>query len=232
MITPFLWATPILDDAWGHSPPQIDQSKVFQLILQNPNGMKLRRGFQVPLQDLQTCCQFGAAAISLPETNSNWALSHQYSQFYHFLHSTWSNSAFQVSHRGTATIVCPRWATRVIEKGQDHLGLGRWSYIMLWDRKGQQVTIVTAYNCGYSVGLKMACQQQNRLLSKLFRDHHIPGTPNPHHQFILDIQSWVSHLIHLGHEIILALDANKTYNPDMTGSSSPLTYTPGVPHLQ
>jgi hypothetical protein len=75
----------------------------------------------------------------------------------------------------------------------------------------------------------MACQQQTRLLFKLFREHHIPGIPNPHRQFILDIQSWITHLTNLGHEIILALDANETYNPDIPGSLSPLQYTPGVP---
>jgi len=37
---------------------------------------------------------------------------------------------------------------------------------------------------------------------------------NPHRQFILDLQAWLQNLIQEGHEIILALDANESYNPD------------------
>jgi hypothetical protein len=96
-IIPFLHTGSNFDGAWGHSPPQIDQSTIFRLVLQNPNGIKLRKGFQVPLQDLQTCHQFGVAALSLPETNSNWSLPHQQSQLHHALRSTWSNSVSQVS---------------------------------------------------------------------------------------------------------------------------------------
>jgi len=239
-IIPFLQTSSMFDEAWGHSPPQIDQSTIFRLVLQNPNGIKLRKGFQVPLQDLQTCRQFGITALSLPKTNSDWSLPHQRSQLHRALRSTWSNSVSQVSHAdetflssyqpgGTATIVCSRWATRVIDKGQDHLGMGRWSYITLRGKQNKKVTIVTVYNCGYSTGLKTACQQQTRILSKLFRNNNLPGTPNPHRQFILDMQSWLSYLISLEHEILLALDANEAYNPDTPGTVSPLTYTPGVP---
>jgi hypothetical protein len=190
-IIPFLHIGSNFDGAWGHSPPQIDQSTIFRLVLQNPNGIKLRKGFQVPLQDLQTCRQFGVATLSLPETNSNWSLPHQQSQLHHPLRSTWSNSVSQVSSAeetflssyqpgGTATILCSRWATRVIEKGQDHLGMGRWSCITLRGKQNKKVTIVTVYNCGYSTGLKTACQQQTRILFKLFRNNNLPGTPNPH----------------------------------------------------
>jgi hypothetical protein len=83
--------------------------------------------------------------------------------------------------------------------------MGRWSCITLRGKQNKKVTIVTVYNCGYSTGLKTACQQQTRILSKLFRNNNLPGTPNPHEQFILDLQSWLSHLISLEHEIILSL---------------------------
>jgi hypothetical protein len=59
-IIPFLHTSSRFDRAWGHSPPQIDQSTIFRLVLQNPNGIKLCKGFQVPLQDLQTCRQLGS----------------------------------------------------------------------------------------------------------------------------------------------------------------------------
>jgi hypothetical protein len=87
-IIPFLHTGANFDEAWGHSPPQIDQFTIFRLVLQNPKGIKLQKGFKVPLQVLQTCHQFGVTALSLPETKSNWSLSHQRSPLHHALRST------------------------------------------------------------------------------------------------------------------------------------------------
>jgi hypothetical protein len=158
-------------EAWGHALQPIDTSSVFHLFLQNPNGIKLRRGFHIPLQDLHTCREYGIAAICLPETNVNWALSHQKARLSQLQKDTWLNSSTQTSRAteeflsssqlgDTATIICGKWATRVLEKGKDHLGLGRWSYITLRGKKGRRLTIVSAYNCGISSGAKTACQQQ------------------------------------------------------------------------
>jgi exonuclease III len=52
---------------------------------------------------------------------------------------------------------------------------------------------------------------------------------NPRHQFIFDLQSWIKCKIESGHDIILALDANATYNPDTPGSPHPLQYKEGIP---
>jgi hypothetical protein len=58
-----------LHDAWGHSLTSIDTSSTFRLFLQNPNGLNLSRSNYSLLKDLDTCQQYGAAVISLPETN-------------------------------------------------------------------------------------------------------------------------------------------------------------------
>jgi exonuclease III len=52
---------------------------------------------------------------------------------------------------------------------------------------------------------------------------------NPRRQFILDLQSWLQHHLKQNHEIILAMDANMMYDPDITGQAYPLTYKENVP---
>ncbi len=59
------------------------------------------------------------------------------------------------------------------------------------------------------------------------REQNLPIAPHPQRQFILDLQAWIEHLIQTEHEIILALDANETYNPDEPGVVRPLTYQTG-----
>jgi hypothetical protein len=151
--------------------------------------------------------------------------------------TSWPNSAYQSSRAeeqflssyqpgGTATIICDCWATRITNRGEDYMGLGRWSYFTLRGKMDHYITIVTAYNPGHSLGGKTSCQQQTRLLSWFFRSQGSTQQPNPHRQFILDLQSWLSHLISAGHEIILSIDANEAYQPDSPGSAHFLPYAP------
>ncbi len=51
--------------------------------------------------------------------------------------------------------------------------------------------------------------------------------PHPHRQFILDLQAWLEYLINTDHEIILALDSNEPYNPDIPSGQHPLPYESG-----
>jgi hypothetical protein len=53
--------------------------------------------------------------------------------------------------------------------------------------------------------------------------------PNPKHQFILDLQAWLTSLTNQGHDLIVSLDVNDTYNPDILSSSCHLAYTEGKP---
>jgi hypothetical protein len=73
--------------------------------------------------------------------------------------------------------------------------------------------------------------QQHRLLSQMHRQHNQQAAPHPHRQFILDLQAWIEHLQSQGHDIILTLDANEPYNPDIPVQAHPLPYTPGIPIL-
>lgn len=89
----------------------------------------------------------------------------------------------------------------------------------------RRIAIVITYNCQLAPGDNTAYQQQYRLLSAHFRSKLIMDPPNPHRQFILDLQSWLSHMIQHQHEIISALDANESYDPDIPGTPHFLPYT-------
>ena len=154
---------PDLQDTWGHSFMEIDPLHTFRIFLQNPNGININPTNFTLLKDFQTCHNYGAAIISLPETKTNWRFSHQKTMLHGLLRRVWNSSAFQTSHSselflsdrkpgGTATIVCANWTSRLVHKGEDPLGLGRWSYVTLRGKGTKLLTIVTAYNQPYSLG--------------------------------------------------------------------------------
>lgn len=144
------------------------------------------------------------------------------------LKNIWQHSTFQISASnekfesnyqpgGTVTIAVNRWTSRVIEKGVDPSGLGRWSYITFRGKNNKCLTVVTGYRVCQttpsSTGLKTAYMQQYRKISTKLRDSNKHSTPNPHRQFVLDLQAWLEHLIRNGHQIILSIDSNKEINP-------------------
>ncbi len=119
----------------------------------------------------------------------------------------------------------------MIGKGEDPQGLGRWSYIILRGRGTKKNAIVTAYNVSQKYhlerGERTAYKQQFRILSAAIREQNINVAPHPRRQFMLDLQAWLEHLIQNDHEIILAMDANEAYNPDVPGIVRSLTYQAG-----
>jgi hypothetical protein len=136
-----------LHTTWGHSSSSIDMSTVFRLILQNTNGLNLKSDALLTQQDLYTSRDFGAACLSLPETNTNWGIQQQLANFSSLLQKTWSSSSSSCSHSpepflsiyqpgGTATVLCNRWASRMIRKGSDPMNLGHWSYVILQGKGG------------------------------------------------------------------------------------------------
>jgi hypothetical protein len=115
----------------------------------------------------------------------------------------------------------------MIGKGSDPFGLGRWSYITLRGKDNKKLTIVTGYRVCQatpsSAGIKTAYMQQYRKISAKLRDTDKQSTPNPRHQFVLDLQAWLENLIKEGHHIILSIDSNEELNPT-EGKITNLTY--------
>jgi hypothetical protein len=188
------------DETWGHSPEIIDTTSIFRVLLQNPRGLKFSEGDDLAQFSFIEARNLGVGTLCLPETNTNWTLLSSQSQLARITRPIWKNSSTQTSHinenfesiyqpGGTLTMICENWASRIVEKGSDPFGLGRWSYFIL-QRKGDiRIAIVTAYQvCSASLsslGPTTYTMQQYRKLSSTFRSENKTTQPNPRHQFIL-----------------------------------------------
>ncbi len=93
------------------------------------------------------------------------------------------------------------------------------------------MVLITAYNVSQRYQMKTgectAYKQQLRLLSNMIWINNLPTSPNPRRQFILDLQSWIEHLIQTNHDVILTMDANKAYDPDTPSTAHSILYQPG-----
>jgi hypothetical protein len=210
------------------------------VFLQNPNGLHLSGATLALQHDLQLSCDYGVAALCMPETNTDWELPHLRSSFSTILRKTWRNSMYVSSKSpeefllnsqpgGTATVICENWTSHVIDRGEDPLGLGRWSYVTLHGKGTTKVTVVTAYNATTSSVDTTNFQQQQHVLSRLHREHNQHGAAQPRRQFILDFQGWLESRIDDGHELIVGMDVNDTFSPDAPGTRTQ-TYQQ-CPHL-
>lgn len=175
-----------------------------QIIPTNPNGLSITNHYHILLQDLQHCRDYGAAVICLPETNTNWHLPDLHQKFKNALHRTWPQSQYQTSRSpeeflsqyqpgGTTTIVCNNWISRIVDRGEDPLGLGSWSYFTLRGKGQGKVTIVTAYNPSTSTGNKANYRQQQHTLSRLHIHYQQHTNANPQRQlFLISKHGWNS----------------------------------------
>ncbi len=216
----------------------MDNISTFRLFLQNPNGLCLTTKPHSLQNDLIQCRNYGASVLCLPETNINWDIPHQHAILHNILRQTWQATVYCASKSpeeflsdtqpgGTTTILCDNWTSRLLEKGEDPIGLGRW-YVTLRGKGDRKVLIITAYNASLTTGETTNFRQQQRTLTHLHQLHKQQVTANPRPQFILDLQSWIQSKIESGHDIILALDANATSDPDTPGSPHPLQYKEGI----
>jgi hypothetical protein len=225
---------------WGHSLEIVDTSEVLRVVLQNPNGLKTTKNATELQLSLRACHSIGTGVICLPETNANWSNSSNHTVLKSTIKQLWRHSAIQTSHTsenfysnyqpgGTVTLVTDNWTSRIIERGTDPFGLGRWSFFTLRGSQHRKITIVTGYRvCNSSpstAGVKTAYMQQYRSISAKLRSTKTPAKPNPHRQFILDLQAWLEHLIADGHQIILAMDSNEELQSSV-GSFQNLPYNP------
>lgn len=214
-------------DVWGHMPEQIDATKTFRILLQNPNGIRPSVTEPEFLFSLHICHEIGAGAICLAETNLNWHRSQHRASMRRCLHRHWKSSRFQISvpkeeflsnyqPGGTATIITDQWTSRIISTGMDPYDLGRWSFVHLRGKSDKTICVITAYrvcNDKYT-GPKTAYQQQKRQLSEIFRDQKTQSVNDPYKQFIVDLHRWITSLQVDGTQIILCLDNNEELIPN------------------
>lgn len=125
---------------FGHSMAVIDNTTVYRVLLQNPNGIDPSPTNQHFQSSLNTCYDHCTAFISLTETNIEWSTYANREKLRLSLKKWWDGSSFQTS------IVCgSHWVARIIEKGADASGLGRWTYIGLQGTKSTKILHITWY---------------------------------------------------------------------------------------
>jgi hypothetical protein len=104
------------------------------------------------------------------------------------------------------------WTSHVTNKGVDPFGLGCWSFVILRGKAKTLITIISAYRVFQKApnlaGVKTAYMQQYCLLLDKYLEQKNTKKPEPNHQFVWDLQSWIQHLQQSGHQIILNIDNN------------------------
>ena len=111
---------------------------------------------------------------------------------------------------GTLTIVDGNWSGRA-NKCVDKDKLGRWSIITLKGRNRTCLTIITAYRCCdgvtiKNVGTTSAFFQQEAIL----KERGI--SKSPQEMFIVDLIKVIQGYTEKGHEVLLNVDANETWD--------------------
>ncbi len=112
---------------------------------------------------------------------------------------------------GTATLAMGRCNGRIIDKGTDPWGMGRWSYIVLSGTGPiTKLLVITGYRTGYrsgNAGYQTAWTQQTAIL---FKENRVE---NPSEAFFTDLESWICKYRTTDMEVILCLDANEQWSP-------------------
>jgi hypothetical protein len=102
------------------------------------------------------------------------------------------------------------WSGLIINQGEDPYAMGRWNYFTIGRKQKQRFTIITAYRTAKRhpsyVGPTTAIAQQDTILKRQGR-HNIRTVC----AFIQDMGEFLDDLNEKGHDIMLALDANKEY---------------------
>jgi hypothetical protein len=225
-------------DVWGHDPVSLEGDSTLGILFSNPKGLKLTYDILETEHSLGRVHSLGVGVLALAETNVNWNHPSVQARFHSSIRKVWKHSAVskfstkdhfttETQPGGTLTMTCGNWTSRIIEKGVDPFGLGRWSYLVLRGKGATKLLIVTAYRvCRQTIrsaGPKTSTSQQFCLLSQSFWEAGLDDDPIPRHQFIVDLQAWLEHKIEAGYHIVLGVDANEAYHGN-GGVFTPVTY--------
>ena len=119
-------------------------------------------------------------------------------------HNTHEKTKKKVQWGGTAIIAVNETASRVIQKGTDESGLGRWSWILLQGKDDQRIRCISIYSPPkYSKGPFSVWQQH---CTKLFVDgKNIDPVEDLTHSFEREIKKWTAE----GEKLIIGGDVNQ-----------------------
>ena len=97
---------------------------------------------------------------------------------------------------------------RIVDRGSDPWGYGRWTYTKYQGKAGQSLLLIGAYRVGHRTGNpgpNTAWFQQKVLLMKDGREIA------PEDAFFDDMEKWLGEKMSNGTEVFMALDANEQW---------------------
>jgi hypothetical protein len=227
------------DEVWGHHPEHIDDKRILRIVLTNPRGLNLSSDLLETEFSMGRCQALGVGALCMAESNLNWGNPKVQGKFHGMLQKIWRHTKTSKSYTkdgftsenqpgGTVTMVCNNWTSRVIEEGVDPFGLGHWWYIVLRGKGSIKILLITAYRvCQQTVNTaspKTSTAQQFRVLLEQFREANRVDDPIPRHQFIVDLQGWIEHMVERNYQIILGIDANESFTAT-AGNYTPVDFS-------
>ena len=136
--------------------------------------------------------------------------SKKYDRFGHWIVATSECfSGSYVKPGGASIFSSGRVTGRMITKGTDPWGYGRWSYARYKGKSGKSLLIIGGYRVGHRSSVPGVCTawyQQKVLITKDKRDGE------PEELFLVDLEEWIDKNSDQQTEIILALDANEKWD--------------------
>ncbi len=105
----------------------------------------------------------------------------------------------KLQYGGVGIVATSEVRHRMIERGKDPSGLGRWVWMRMLGREGHYVRFVSAYRPCSSGGASSVFQQHNRVLDNR----------NPRTAILEDLVSAMTEWKTLGDHLILGMDANE-----------------------
>ena len=207
---------------WGDNLEEQDVTH-FRVYFQNVRGLNFDKEgneFRITFDNLR---ETNADFYGLVETNMDWGqrnvlgVAHRRAkQTFHHTSIQTSASTIRLTHAhkrgGTLSMAVGATTSQIIRKGEDPMGLGRWSWVQLRSKHNQSLYIITAYQVSQkttkNLGHRTAAYQQVMLLTEQCQDPDADIAPR--RQLIEDltgqILQWQEEQ---KSEILLMIDANE-----------------------
>ena len=219
-----------VDCGAGHSILQNKDAEDIRVYLQNPNGVL---GMDTKYDDRRVLLQlqeWDVNIIALPETNRNWKVPWLQDRWESEVQRVWRhakvfNSSINTDQRntkiqgGVSLIVTNRWASRVVDHGEDPLG--RWAWVQLRGKSNEMFTCMAMYqpnpgspdNGPETVWTQ---QYQHRLQEVLDKEGDTESIIDPREKILLDMNEWISQNIGANDQFVLLTDANQSLDDNTT----------------
>jgi hypothetical protein len=163
-----------------------------RILFNNHRGIKLGPSILSTTHSLSAIESLGVGALCIAEANLNWNKKGVHKKVKEVVLRIWENYSMNYSFTneqfssdnqpgGTMSVITNNWTSRILEKGVNPFGSGRWSYFVLRGKGDIKVMIISAYRVSQqylaSVGPKTSAMQQFHTLSQQFRAAEVSKEP-------------------------------------------------------